>query len=87
LEQLASKVQSTAQALIGAIRLTVALSRPRIIPDPAVKVFNLTMVRLWRKWAERCLDVDGDLDSEWNIAVAPLRGATGIEDRHRVREG
>jgi hypothetical protein len=49
---LASKAQSSAQALIGAIRLSVALSRPRIIPNPACEVFNLTMVRLWQKWAD-----------------------------------
>jgi hypothetical protein len=54
---LVSKAQSSAQALIGAIRLTVALSRPRIIPNPARKVFNLTMVRLWQKWAARCRNV------------------------------
>ena len=65
------------QALIGAIRLTVALSRPRIIPDPASKVFNPSMVRLWRIRAKRCLEVDGVFDSERKIAVAP-QGATSI---------
>ena len=67
-----------AQALTGAIRLTVALSRPRIIPNPACKVFNLTMVRLWQKGAGRCQNVGRGSNSEWNIVVAPL-GATRIE--------
>jgi hypothetical protein len=76
LEQFASNAQSTAQALIGAIRLAVALSRPRIIPDPARKVFNPSMVRLWRIQAKRCPKVEGVFDSERKIAVAPT-GALG----------
>ena len=51
LEQLASATQSKAQAPIGAERLAVAASRPRIVPDPTRKVSNPSVVRLWQKWA------------------------------------